>query len=118
MGIVDIKLNKINTNFAISCLDSSIRIYDIDTSTNFVIQDNAIPFNVKLWKTGKFSILVIILLPVGIAVGLLFMILYPRKKLGKWILVTFSLPPWLNPIIRSFCPQLITTETCIYLIYV
>jgi hypothetical protein len=31
MGIVDIKFNKINTNLALSCLDSTIKIYDIDT---------------------------------------------------------------------------------------
>jgi hypothetical protein len=37
MGIVDLKFNKINTNVAMSCLDSTIRIYDIDTSNQFVI---------------------------------------------------------------------------------
>lgn len=37
MGIVDLKFNKINTNVAMSCLDSTIRIYDIDTSNEFVI---------------------------------------------------------------------------------
>lgn len=36
MGIIDIKFNKINTNLAISCLDSSIKIYDIDTSIGYI----------------------------------------------------------------------------------
>lgn len=118
MGIVDIKFNKINTNLAISCLDSSIRIYDIDTSTYDFIQDNVTSFNVKLWKIGKFNILIIILLQVAIVVGLLFMILYPNKKLGKWILAIYSLLQWLKLTIRSFLPQLTTMETCIYLICV
>jgi hypothetical protein len=39
MGIVDIKLNKINTILAISCLDSTIRTYDIDTSIIFNLYD-------------------------------------------------------------------------------
>lgn len=37
MGIIDIKFNKINTNLAISCLDSSIKIYDIDTSNKHIL---------------------------------------------------------------------------------
>lgn len=86
MGIIDIKFNKINTNIAISCLDSSIKIYDIDTSTFLlIIQSKSTILNVKLWKIGKFSIWVTILwLPV-IAVELLSLILFPKKKLKNLI---------------------------------
>ena len=52
MGIIDIKFNKINTNLAISCLDSSIKIYDIDTSIcfSYTKKDKYHQYNVKLCK--------------------------------------------------------------------
>lgn len=45
MGIIDVKFNKINTNLAISCLDSTIKIYDIDTS-NISIKDRVVDVDI------------------------------------------------------------------------
>jgi hypothetical protein len=81
MGIVDIKFNKINTNVALSCLDSTIKIYDIDTSICLFIQKRKLmSLSVKLWKIGKFSMWPIILLLLVMLVGLDSLILSPRKR--------------------------------------
>lgn len=118
MGIIDIKFNKINTNLAISCLDSSIKIYDIDTSISYLInQSKSTILNVKLWKIGKFNIWVIILLLLEIVVELLSSIWSQKKKLKNLTLEKSSLPLLLSPINHHINSSLleITMEMSVFL---
>ncbi len=56
MGIIDLKFNKNVTYLGVSCMDSTIKIWDIATSIDNFIQINLVLFNVKLCKIGSYNI--------------------------------------------------------------
>jgi len=53
MGVIDMAFNSKSTLLAVSCMDSTIRNYDLNTSNLFIKQLLLLTSSVKSWKIGR-----------------------------------------------------------------
>jgi hypothetical protein len=55
MGIIDVSLNRNSTILTVSHMDSTIKLYPIDSCNSISMQGNPRTSNVASWKTGKYT---------------------------------------------------------------